>query len=172
MSSRIWSVVIVLVVALGMLWFLGRASVGISSKSNQTAGVNATSAKTISATETFHDFGTISMAAGKVNHIYKIKNAGPESVTVSKLYTSCMCTTALLKWGGGERGPFGMPGHMPVPDINVTLPPGGEAEVEVVFDPAAHGPAGVGTIERVVYVETGSGPDNALELSFRANVIP
>lgn len=68
------------------------------------------------------------------------------------------------------RGPFGMPGHGAIPTINEALEPGTEATIEVVFDPAAHGPAGVGKVNRVVTVETASG--EALQLSFQATVTP
>ncbi|KKT83316.1 MAG: hypothetical protein UW81_C0021G0020, partial [Candidatus Giovannonibacteria bacterium GW2011_GWC2_44_9] len=41
---------------------------------------------------------------------------------------------------------------------------------EVVFDPAAHGPAGVGRIERAVYLENSA--SEALQLKFSATVTP
>src|SRR3989344_3072231 len=50
-------------------------------------------------------FGTISMAAGKVNHIFKVKNTGSEAVTINKIYTYCMCTTATLLKGEKSFGP-------------------------------------------------------------------
>src|SRR3989344_7702861 len=65
----------------------------------------------ITAAEKFFDFGEISMAAGKVTHSFKIKNTSTQSVEVSKLYTSCMCTTAILDIDGQKFGPYGMPGH-------------------------------------------------------------
>jgi len=63
-----------------------------------------------------------------------------------------------------------MPGHIAVPRINKSLNPGEEAIVEVVFDPTAHGPAGVGTIQRVVTIENNAG--EPLELQFSAVVTP
>ncbi len=119
--------------------------------------------------ETSFDFGTISMAKGKVTHNFKIKNIGNAALAISKVYTSCMCTEALLKIDTNNFGPFGMPGHMAIPSINASLPTGKEAEVEAIFDPAAHGPAGVGKIERVVYLETSAG---LKELNFKAVVTP
>lgn len=104
-----------------------------------------------------YDFGSISMAAGKVKHQFKIKNTSAQAVTISKMYTSCMCTTATLTTGGKQFGPFGMPGHGAIPKINQTINPNEEATVEVVFDPAAHGPAGVGRIQRSVTVENNAG---------------
>jgi hypothetical protein len=118
----------------------------------------------------FHEFGKISMAAGKVSHKFTIENTGQDPVTITKLYTSCMCTTATLLTLAGKKGPYGMIGHSPIPTIAETLAPGGRARVEIVFDPAAHGPAGVGRIERVITAETKSG--KPLELGFVAMVRP
>jgi hypothetical protein len=70
----------------------------------------------------------------------------------------------------GKKGPFGMIGHAAIPAIAETLVPGGRARVEIVFDPAAHGPAGVGRIERAIMAETNAG--KPLELGFVAMVTP
>ena len=116
------------------------------------------------------DFGTVSMAAGKVTHRYWISNAGPDPIVLRKIYTSCMCTTAALVKGGRKFDPYGMPGHGYIPSLNETLAPKEDAMIEVVFDPAAHGPAGVGPIERVVTIENSSA--QPLELAFSAVVTP
>jgi hypothetical protein len=115
-------------------------------------------------------FGPISMARGKVTHRYPIKNTGTEPLLIRKMYTSCMCTTVALVKNGRTSDAYGMPGHTPIPTINVPLNPKEEAFVEVVFDPAAHGPAGVGPIERVVTLENNAG--RPLELEFAALVSP
>ncbi len=128
------------------------------------------SAGRLSTTQRKFSFGPISMARGKVTHRYPITNAGTEPVTIRKLYTSCMCTTAALVKNGKTSDAYGMPGHTPIPTINVPLNPGEEAFVEVIFDPAAHGPAGVGPIERVVTLENNAG--QPLELEFAALVSP
>lgn len=118
-----------------------------------------------------YDFGTISMKAGNVSTTYRIKNEGPAPLALDKVYTSCMCTTATLVTANGRKqGPFGMPGHGPLKPATGQLAPGETALLEVVFDPAAHGPSGVGRIERVVTVETkGAQP---LELWMVAMVRP
>ena len=119
--------------------------------------------------EKFFDFGTISMAKGEVEHLFTVKNTGASPINLEKLYTSCMCTVAYLKVGEYDRGPFGMPGHGLVPKVNKELLPNQEAEIKVVFDPAAHGPSGIGKIERVVYLENSAG---AAEFGFKAEVTP
>lgn len=124
----------------------------------------------LTAAESAFDFGSISMVAGTVRHQFKIKNEGPELVSISTLYTSCMCTRATLKVDDRALGPFGMPGHGPLPRLSESLGAGAEAEVEVEFDPAAHGPAGVGRIQRTVTIENSTG--QALELGIAALVTP
>ncbi len=117
-----------------------------------------------------YDFGTISMARGKVTYRYPIRNVGTDPLEIRKLYTSCMCTTAALVKNGKVSEAYGMPGHTPIPSINIPIAPQEQAYVEVVFDPAAHGPAGVGPIDRVVTVENSAG--QPLELAFSAVVTP
>lgn len=117
-----------------------------------------------------YDFGTISMAAGKVSTTFPLSNSGTDPITIKKMYTSCMCTTAMLTVDGKTFGPVGMPGHGATPTLDAIIPPGGSGSVEVVFDPNAHGPAGVGKISRVVTLETSTG--TPVEFSFSANVIP
>jgi len=123
----------------------------------------------ISDTPSF-DFGRISMAQGKVSHRYSIQNTGEKPLSITKMFTSCMCTTATLITRSAQKGPFGMPGHGWLPSISETLAPGEAAQVDVVFDPAAHGPAGVGPTARTVTVVNDAGL--ALELRFNALVTP
>jgi len=113
----------------------------------------------LTAEETFHDFGNISMKNGKVSYSFKVKNAGLETAIVRKLYTSCMCTEAnLVKSDGKKTGPFGMAGHGFIPNINKKM-----------MDPNAHGPAGVGPIDRIIYVENDG---ELLELRIAGVVTP
>lgn len=147
------------------LFLLGQPGGGPVGGSTVSAGSSA-----LAAVESSFDFGSISMAAGKVQHGFTIKNSGPVNATITSLYTSCMCTSATIIKGDERLGPFGMQGHGFIPRIHLTLAPGEEAQVFATFDPAAHGPAGVGTIARTIYVEEdGSAP---LELGISATVTP
>ncbi len=139
-------------------------------QSNNQPNSAVASVGALAASENFFDFGTISMAKGKVSRTYKVVNSTDQPLTINKVYTSCMCTEATLEKDGEKFGPFGMAGHGFVPSINQVLKAGDQAAVEAVFDPAAHGPAGIGLVERIVYVETNSG--RPLELSFKAYVTP
>ena len=118
----------------------------------------------------FVDLGTVSMAGGKVPFRYMIRNAGGETLTINRVYTSCMCTEAFLVTPKERSGPFGMPGHGLPRAVKAPLAPGESAAVEVLFDPAAHGPSGLGRIDRVVTLESKEAPP--LELRMTAMVKP
>jgi len=141
-----------------------------SPSSMQSANPNSRVTGMLAAEETIFNFGNLSMVGGKVSHRFKIKNTGDNPTRIEKMYTSCMCTSAKLIMSGNSFGPFGMPGHGFIPRINKTLAPNEEAIVEVEFDPAAHGPAGIGRIERVVYLEDSGG--KPLEFKISAMVTP
>ena len=148
--------------------FLGGSQSGETTQANISNSLNAV----LSSEEGSFNFGNVSMAAGNVSHNFKIKNSGSEPLVITKIYTSCMCTAATLVQGGSKKtGPFGMLGHGFNPSIKLVVNPGEEAEVEAIFDPAAHGPAGLGRVNRVITLEN-SGGGGKLELSFDANVIP
>lgn len=124
----------------------------------------------LTAPETFHDFGTISMKKGLVSYKFTVTNSDSTPAIVTKLYSSCMCTKGALITPDKTWGPFGMPGHVAIPQIAAEIAPGQTAQVEVIFDPAAHGPAGVGKIDRTVTAElNGQSP---LLFNFSANVTP
>lgn len=165
MKKTIIGMIIAIGVLGGIVWLAQP-----DSQAAKTATVLQNSEGILNTEHANFDFGTVSMAAGEVKHEFKIKNTGSGAVTINKMYTSCMCTVATL-WMRGERfGPYGMPGHGFIPKIEQSINPNEEVIVEVVFDPAAHGPAGVGRIQRVVTIENDSG--QPLELQFAALVTP
>lgn len=148
---------------------LGLTFTGKPASQNQKANLTSSNGM-LTAEGTSFDFGTISMAAGKVTHAFKIKNSGAESVTVTKLYTSCMCTEATLITAKARIGPIGMQGMGFIPTLKENVAPGKEITVEATFDPAAHGPAGIGRIDRIVSLENNTGHN--LELEIHAAVTP
>jgi hypothetical protein len=162
-TKTIVGAVVIIIVFWGLIW-LSRSSSNI-----QQANLGYTTGKLL-ADDSVFNFGEISMASGKVSHLFKIKNAGSEPVVITKLYTSCMCTTAELVIGSKRFGPFGMPGHGFSPRIGQSIGAGESAEILVVFDPAAHGPAGIGPVNRAVYIEEKSGAK--LQLGISAVVTP
>src|SRR3989344_4427486 len=152
-----------LVLIAGFIWWAKPTnSSTISSESDSQAQnevvSSAMSSDILSLDKRSYDFGTISMGKGKISTTFALTNVSTSSVQTSKLYTSCMCTTARFIQGGQESDEFGMPGHGFVPPMERTIAPGETAQIVVTFDPAAHGPAGVGKISRAVRLETDRGP--------------
>lgn len=135
-----------------------------------TADQNSSEAKStesvLKSDETNFDFGTISMANGKVNHEFKITNSSDQPVNIKKIYTSCMCTAANFRFNDKTYGLFGMPGHggSALTTANITLNPGDFGSLDVIYDPNAHGPAGVGAVDRFVYIEDKDGGKLTLEI--------
>lgn len=155
----------------GGLIFWSYNSTKTSSQEQNLVSPSGSESGLLTAAETNYDFGEVSMAKGLVEHKFVLKNNSTESVKVGRVETSCMCTVAfLLTKDGKEVGPFGMPGHGgPGGRADLTVAPGEEVVVRAVFDPAAHGPAGVGPIERQIVLEVGGQP---LFLDFKAVVKP
>ncbi len=117
-----------------------------------------------------YDFGTISMKEGKVTKSFQIKNDQADEIKLAQIYTSCMCTEAQIVIDGKEYGQFGMQGHGAMKMLNQILKPGQEAELLVTFDPNAHGPSGIGVIERTVSLQSDQG--DVATVNIKANVIP
>ena len=144
-----------------------------SNKDSGSSGPNvySQSALTVEENATF-DFGEVSMANGNVSYKVKLANNGSEPTIINKVYTSCMCTTAMIDIKGEKSGPFGMPGHTIASSKSYLEVPAAEtAEVEVIFDPTAHGPSGVGLAQRSVFIETNSTNSPMVELQFKAVVV-
>ena len=105
------------------------------------------------------------MKRGKVHRLFPVANESDIPVTIQTITTSCMCTEAFLIGGEARKGPFGMPGHgFNSPPVNEVIPAKESRNIEVVFDPAAHGPAGIGRIERSVFIETAEGGTQAITI--------
>lgn len=134
------------------------------------AVLSGTKSATLVAPEKFYDFGTISMKNGLVNRVFKVTNSTVKDIELKTVTTSCMCTAAYIIGINGEKGPFGMPGMGSVPPANELIKAGESRDIKVVYDPNAHGPAGVGVIDRFVYLTDASG--GILELEIKALVTP
>ncbi len=130
-------------------------------------------AKMVLETNSF-DFGDVSMANGKVTKTINIKNEGDADLVISKLATSCMCTTVALAVGDKKSPAYGMPGHGgPNGSLNETIAPGQSGSLELIFDPNAHGPDAVGPIKRVITITSNNGGEKGSQdtISFEGNVI-
>lgn len=131
---------------------------------------NLGSATSLSASEVLFDFGTISMKNGLATHIFKVTNLGNKDVYIKKTSTSCMCTKAYIKNGNKEKGPFGMEGMGFLAPSNELIKAGESREIKVVYDPNAHGPAGVGFIDRMIYLTDES--EKTFQMEIKAVVTP
>lgn len=146
-----------------MLWGRSTASSQSPTANHADAPQNGT-ASPLTASDTLYDLGTISMKDGLKEHRFTVTNNTNAAMYLSSVYTSCMCTTAFLETPKGEKGPFGMQGMGYIPPANETIGPGESREVKVVYDPNAHGPSGVGAIDRFVYLVDDKGGVLALEI--------
>lgn len=165
------------VVAVVLLIFMALFLWGYAGKRGTTASVQGAlrsdtlAQSVLTASETFYDFGTISMKNGNVTKEFQVSNPTGSAVEVSTVVTSCMCTKAfLIRPDGSVKGPFGMPGMGYIPPVNEIIPGGESRTIRVVYDPNAHGPAGVGRIDRFITLTDDSG--NGLRLEIVANVTP
>lgn len=75
-----------------------------------------------------------------------------------------MCTRARLVQGARSTAWFGMP-HDAAPAADVLVQPSEPAYLEVTVDPAAHGDAGLGRIQRGVVLTTAGGQALRFELT-------
>lgn len=115
-----------------------------------------------------HDWGTIPYSGGNVSKTFTIKNTGTEVLKLTNIKTSCACTYAQLTIDGRVSPKFGMHTQSAwVGEVAV----GKEASLAVVFDPAFHGPTGVGPMERLISVETNDLSSPSLEFSLKGNVV-
>lgn len=117
------------------------------------------------------DLGDVSYNGGVVTKEYEVTNTTDKTLKLRKIATSCMCTEAKVKMGDRETPLFGMEmtGDMN-PPVNMELGVGEKAIVSVNFDPAAHGPEGIGPFERTVYL-TFSDPAGVVDINFNGRVI-
>ena len=165
-KTIIISIAFVLGIALLLAW--GNAA----SAPIPGAPAAGTTKSALVASEPFYDFGTISMKNGNVIKEFTVTNPTAEAITLEAVFTSCMCTTAFIVGADGSaKGPFGMPGHGgAVPAANELIAAGESRIIRVVYDPNAHGPAGVGRIDRFITLTDDSG--TTLEYEIKANVTP
>lgn len=114
------------------------------------------------------DWGEIGIGNGKVEADFPIKNIGSEPLKLYNITTSCMCTLASLSLDGVESPSFRMGDRS---DYVADVAPGKEAILKVVFDPAYHGPNGVGPVVREAIVETNDPQNSQLQFFMSGTVV-
>ena len=118
--------------------------------------------------ETVHDWGTIPLTGGEVTKSFPITNSGTQTLQLHDISTSCMCTTAQLTINDQTSPQFGM--HQKSAWVG-KIEPGQTAQLIVVFDPAFHGPSGVGSITRQITAQTNDPNHPTLNFNLTAQVI-
>lgn len=118
--------------------------------------------------ETEYDFGTVPLMGGILKKTFEIKNNGDGDLVIGPLWTSCHCTSAIFKWNGKQSPEFNM---AKIP-WSQKLAPGETGQIEVIFDPAFHGPAGIGAAIRAIFFETNDPQNESPEVRIVANVTP
>ncbi len=162
----------ILIVGVAVWAMLGGSGDNNGSDNGKSDITVSSASALVAAVEDNFDFGAISMKDGDVIHNFEIKNMGSEPVIIKKIYTSCACTTAFVTDASGkEYGKFGMPGHKNIlPKTKIEVKAGESVILKAVYDPAKHGPAGVGMAKRSIYVESNSSKTPKIEFQFTAMV--
>lgn len=115
------------------------------------------------------DLGSVSYGGGIVSKSFEVTNTSDKTIKLRKITTSCMCTTAKFAANGKETKFYGMEMNGDLnPLIDVDLPAGSSGAVVYNFDPAAHGPQGMGSFQRTVTLFFDSGYK---EFNFRGEVV-
>lgn len=165
------TIIILITLAIIGLFIWGYFTKNGAGATVQNISKSNSSESSLTASEVFYDFGTISMKSGDVSKEFTITNNTVRDVTLKTVLTSCMCTSAfIVKLDGGVKGPFKMPGMGYVPPANETIKAGESRIIRVVYNPNAHGPAGIGQIDRFVNLTDNVGGE--LQLEIKALVTP
>ncbi|MDO8579403.1 MAG: DUF1573 domain-containing protein [bacterium] len=168
-KTIIYSLIVLSVIIALFAWGYSTRQGSTASVQN-VAGVN-NSKNMLIANEKFYDFGAISMKNGDVIKEFIVSNPTDGDIKISKIFTSCMCTSAFIVESDNTlKGPFGMIGHGAVPPANQTIKAGEDLVIRAVFNPNAHGPAGVGKIDRFITLTDTAG--GTLDLEIKATVTP
>lgn len=115
------------------------------------------------------NLGQVAYGGGIVSKTFEVKNVSGKPMKLRKITTSCMCTTAKVKIGSHETKFYGMEMSGDLnPLVDLGFPADGVATVTFDFDPAAHGPQGLGLFDRVVTLYFDAGYK---ELRFNGEVV-
>lgn len=159
---------IILTVLAGTL-LLVAAGVFLAGKTSTPSGVSRNSRASAVVDSATKDWGEIGINNGKVEAGFPIKNTGSDTLKLYNITTSCMCTLAHLTINGADSPSFRMGDRS---SYVGEVAPGSEAVLKVVFDPAYHGPNGLGPVTRQALVETNDPQNPKLQFSMSGTVVP
>ncbi len=149
-------------VIIGLAFFM-------SAKGSKEKTLVTTEVQGVEASPVHYELGDVPIKGGVVTKEYELKNTSEKDLELIKIVTSCMCTSASVRVGDKETRFFAMEmGGDKNPLISVKLKKGEVSKVTVRFDPAAHGPQGVGPFDRIVWLYFDGGMK---ELTFKGVVV-
>lgn len=160
--------IIIIFVLITILSVVGGIALLSKSPSSSSASISISQNAKAGVDQKIFDWGTINMKDGNVSKNFVIKNTGTDVLMLTKIKTSCHCTKAQITVNGVASPFFGM---NTVSSWVGEVVPGNEAQINIVFDPAYHGPNGIGPITRYISVDTNDPDNKTLEFTLTANVI-
>jgi cytochrome c-type biogenesis protein CcmH/NrfF len=116
------------------------------------------------------DLGTVPMEEGSVAATFAVRNDGQSDLTITSLYTTCGCTTAVLETSGGSSPIFGANLEENPSDWSAVLAPGEEANLVATFDLTFHGQDATGEFRRAIYVVSDDPLNSPIDVSFVVEV--
>lgn len=147
---------------------LGGGIFALSSTSATPAQITASQNAKVSVDQRTFDWGNIPYSGGNATKTFTLKNSGTDVLKLSGVKTSCTCTKAQISIDGKTSPYFSM--HSSSSWVG-EVAPGKEARLLVIFDPAFHGPSGVGSIERLISLNTNDVQNPTLEFSLKGVVV-
>jgi archaellum component FlaG (FlaF/FlaG flagellin family) len=157
---------VLILLALVTMLILGSGVILVGGTSTASSVSTSTNAKATASTKEF-DWGNIPYAGGLATKSFVIKNTGSDILKLTNIKTSCHCTKANVTIDGKDSPYFGMSGFSSwIGEIQ----PGKEATLNVVFDPAFHGPQGIGPVQRYISIETNDASQKKIVFTLTGNV--
>jgi archaellum component FlaG (FlaF/FlaG flagellin family) len=153
-------------IGISVLLFVGGTVYGLAQLS-KTVEVVIENDAAATVNETEYDWGTIKMYDGLAKKTFLVKNTGTKTLQLYSPTTTCSCTTVQVRTASERTAALSM--HSQSNDV-IDVAPGDEAEVEVVFNPAFHGPSGVGPISRSAIIKTNDPQQPELKFNLSAVV--
>ena len=115
-----------------------------------------------------YDLGDVPYGGGIVQRDFILKNQGEVKLEINSVETTCGCTEARLIYEGDSSAKFGM--HPNNETWSKTISPGEKATLRVFYDPAAHGPEGIGPFRRAIWIESSDPGQEKSEITIQGSV--
>ena len=147
---------------------IGGVYIASATSSNTSQVTTSKNAKAETLDPTSYDWGNIPYGGGTVTKTFTIKNTGKDTLKLFNAHTSCHCTSVSITTPTDQSPAFKMDS---VASWVGQVAPGKTAKVVVIFDPAFHGPQGIGPVTRYVSVSTNDASEQQLTFTLTGTVI-